>query len=35
LREIATQVSEGFPHRFNTWKDALPHVGKLSDRYSQ
>jgi len=32
---IANQLIERFPHRFESWRDALTHVAKLSKRYSR
>ena len=35
LGDIATQVSERFSHRFETWNAALTRVSDLSEKYSQ
>jgi type I protein arginine methyltransferase len=34
LEHIAKQVLDKFPDRFSSYEDALPHVSKLSERYS-
>ena len=35
LGDIATRLTEEFGDRFNDWKSALRHVGKLVQRYSR
>jgi len=35
LGDVARQVAEQYPERFKSWTDALPHVGVLSEKYSQ
>ena len=35
LGDIAREVRERFPVRFRTWEQALTHVGRLSERYSE
>ena len=35
LEEISRRVSEQFPDRFPTWRDALVRVGEMSRRYSR
>lgn len=35
LGDIARQVAERFPARFESWKEALAHVSDLSERYAR
>ena len=35
LGEIARELRDRFPARFATWEQALTHVGRLSERYSE